>query len=218
MTVDGLIPDEWLMSYAAGALTESEALLLATHVSYHPVLQARLADAEAIGGSLLEEIPPARLSNGALNKVMMRIDSLPDTANDAPPLPSGDSDIPQALRRYLGKTLADLRWRTLGPGLKQCRLASGPGRQRLKLLKAKAGMHIPVHDHGATEFTLVLRGGFRVGTIHFTPGLLEIADDSVTSHQPIIDEGDDCICLVITHARIRLHSWLGRLIQPFVDI
>lgn len=220
MTRPGLIPDEWLMSYAAGALSEQEALLVATHVSYHPWLQSRLADAEAIGGAMLDALEPVAINDGVFDAILARIES---PVADAVPTQAVESvtcdkDIPPVLGKYLGQPMTDLRWRAMGPGMKQCRLADGPGQQRLWLLRARGGTRIPEHDHGGAEFTLVLRGSYHVGDAHFTPGLIEVADTHVTDHQPVIDEGEECICLVVTEAPIRLHSLVGRLVQPFIGL
>lgn len=217
MTPQGMIPDEWLMSYAAGALTGPEALLVATHVSYHPELRDKVASAEAIGGGLLEDLAPSELSDSALDEVLARLDT--EEPVTAPTEPTGfDPDIPTALRRYIGKPLDELQWKMMGPGMQQYRLGEGPNGQKLWLLKARGGTRIPVHDHRGTELTLILRGSYRVGDEHYTPGLLEVATPEVEDHQPLIDEGQDCICLVITDAPIRLHSWIGRLVQPFIGL
>ena len=37
-------------------------------------------------------------------------------------------------------------------------------------------------------------------------------------HQPVVEDGVECICLVALQGQIRLKSWMGRLIQPFVRI
>lgn len=219
MTRQGLIADEWLVSYAAGALTEPESVLVATHVSFHPALQTKLANAEAIGGALLDELAPSAMSDAALESALARLDQH-DAQSSAPSAApaAADVDIPLALRRYLGRPLDALHWGVMGPGMKQCRLADGPDGQKLWLLKAKGGTQIPVHDHRGSEFTLVLRGGYRVDDVHFTPGLLEVATPDVVDHQPLIDAGEECICLVVTDAPLRLHSWLGRLVQPFIGL
>ncbi|TNE64363.1 MAG: transcriptional regulator [Alphaproteobacteria bacterium] len=222
MTAHGHIPDEWLVSYAAGALSDAQALLVATHVDYHPGLKARVAEAEAIGGALLEGVAPKPMKTDAFDDLMARIDMLPDD-EEAPAPPSAaerglDTDIPPVLADYLGRRLDDMNWRLMGPGMRQCRLAKGKDGECLWLLRARGGTVMPMHDHRGTEFTLVLRGSYHVGDQQFTPGLLEIAASDLKDHQPMIDEGEDCICLVITEAPIRIHSLLGRMVQPFIGL
>ena len=43
------------------------------------------------------------------------------------------------------------------------------------------------------------------------------ADPSV-NHQPVADPGEDCICLAVTDAPLRLTGPFGRLLNPFLRI
>ncbi len=219
MTQHGLIPDEWLVSYASGALTDAQSFLVASHLAYHPALRGKVSDAEAVGGALLESLAPAHMSEDAFDNILARLDT---PANDEPSgsaiKPETDLDIPSLLQERLGQPLEELKWRRMGPGMKRHRLASYENGEKLWLLRAKGGTQMPTHDHRGTELTLVLRGSYRVGSQRFTPGQLEIADQDLVDHQPIIDEGEDCICLVITDAPIRLHSTIGRMVQPFIGL
>jgi putative transcriptional regulator len=42
--------------------------------------------------------------------------------------------------------------------------------------------------------------------------------DSQVDHRPVADEDEDCLCLTVTDAPLRLTGWLGRLLSPFVRI
>ena len=216
MSNQGHIPDEWIVSYAAGALGEAHALLVATHVDFHPDLQQKVGQAEEIGGVLLGKGEPIAVNDNMLDAVLQQIDAL-DGDSDDNAVDAAD-DTPQPLHAYLGQSLEDLNWRTMGPGMKQVRLWSGDKGEQLWLLKAKGGTKIPAHDHGGAEMTLVLKGSYHVGEAQFTPGMLEMADIDDTNHHPVIDEGEDCICLVVTEAPIKLHSFVGRLAQPFIGL
>ena len=216
----GLLPDEWLVSYASGALTEAQALVVACHVSYHDELKKRVADAEAIGGVLLEGVVPARLSIGALDSAFKAIEAL-DEDDETPAAAAAavkDPRMPAPLADVLGKGFDELKWGFMGPGMKKLMLRTYENGERLWLLRAKGGTEMPFHDHRGLEFTLVLTGGYKVGDAHYTPGMMEVAGPEVTNHQPIIDEGEDCICLAVTDAPIRLHSMIGRLFQPFIGL
>lgn len=215
MTKHGLLNDEWMLSYAAGALSEAKSLAVATHVAFHPELQEKVADAEAIGGALLDEAEPVRMSAGALEDILLKIEADEDVT--APVAPR-ESALPAPLRDYLGKELDELKWQFMGPGMKKVRLKKYTSGECLWLLRARGGTEMPLHDHRGTEFTLVLRGSYSVGDDRFTPGLMELAGPELKNHSPIIDEGDDCICLVVTDAPIRLHSITGRMFQPFIGL
>ena len=220
MSDAGILADEWLLSYAAGALNEAQALVVATHADCHPDLTDKVMQAEDIGGGLLDTLAPSALDDDALDRVMAALDA--DPRAETPPAPAAPtgraSDLPAPLAQYLGKDLVDLDWRTMGPGMQQVKLWSGPKGEKLWLLKAKGGTAIPAHDHRGSELTLVLRGSYYVGDQHFTPGLVEYADTDIDNHRPVIDEGEDCICLVATEAPIRLHSLVARLVQPFIGL
>lgn len=215
----GLIPDEWLVSYAAGALSEPYALMIAAHAGYQPEVQKKIAEAEEIGGQLLADLPPATMQPDALNTALSLLEDAEDEAAHSPvDKTNTDVDLPECLRAYLGHNLDALQWRFMGPGMKQIKLATGPEGEKLWLLRARGGTKMPMHDHKGTEMTLVLRGGYQVADKHYTPGLLELADTDLHDHQPVIDEGEDCICLVVTDAPIRLHSFIGRMVQPFIGL
>ena len=192
-------------------------LAVASHVAYHDELKAKVADAEAIGGMLLEGLVPERMSEDALERAMKALDN--DADEPEPVAVSAASPhMPPPLASYLGKDLDALKWRFMGPGMKQVKLKTYENGERLWLLRARGGTKMPFHDHRGTEFTLVLTGGYHVGDKHYTPGLIELAGPETTDHQPVIDAGEDCICLVVTDAPIILHSMLGRLVQPFIGL
>jgi len=216
----GLIPDEWLVSYAAGALSDERALLVASHVAYHPGLKARVADAEAVGGALLDGQDASTVNLDSSFDDLMSLIDVPSEAEgqDTQESLTSDADLPISLRSYLDKPLDDLKWRIMGPGMYQHKLAEGPDGEKLWLLRARGGTKMPAHDHKGLEMTLVLRGSYHVGDKCYAPGLLELADSDVTDHRPMIDEGEDCICLVVTDAPIRLHSLVGRMVQPFIGL
>jgi len=214
MTAHGIIPDEWIVSYASGALSEAQALVVASHCHFYPSLQEKIIDAENIGGALMENSEPSEVSNLLFEELMNKIDNLPIEELK----PSNDNGLPTPLANYLDQPLDQLKWRMMGPGLSQVRLWTGPNDERLWLLKAKGGAKVPAHDHNGLEMTLVLKGSYHVGNDCYSSGMLEIADNDTTNHMPMIDHGEDCVCLVVTEAPIKIHSLIGRLVQPFIGL
>lgn len=217
MKPTGLIPDEWILAYAAGNLSEAKATLVATHASFHPSLRERIGTAEAVGGALMDEAGEASLSDGFFDRLMDRIeDAKQDVETESAPV--ADARMPQPLADYLGTDLDNLKWRFMGPGMKQVKLWTGKDGEKLWLLKAKGGTEIPEHGHNGHEFTLVLQGSYSVDGVRYGVGDLEIAEDDIDDHRPMINEGEDCICLVVTEAPIRLKSWVARAFQPFIGL
>lgn len=218
MKPHGLISDDWLVSYAAGSLSDAYALIIASHAHYHPSLRDKINEAENVGGALLSSMDETAVSNTLLADTLAKLDDNIEPINSITPANNTDTDLPGCLREYLGNNLNDLKWRMMGPGMKQVKLATGPNGEKLWLLRARGGTEIPEHDHNGTELTLVLRGSYSVDKERYTPGLIEVAGKDKHDHQPIIDEGEDCICLVVTDAPIRLKSLIARLAQPFIGL
>lgn len=216
--------DEWIMEYAAGTLSEGEAVLVASHLSYRPDAARSMEAAEAIGGSLLENEAGATMAPDALAAVLSRIDEpAPDErpVSSAPPpaLPATTGRVlPGPLREWLGvNDVEDLDWSFMGPGMKKVMLWRGPGDQRVWMLRARPGTEIPVHGHRGTELTLVLKGAFKDPHGRFARGDIEEKNEA-DMHGLTIEEGEECICLALTEGPIRLKSFAARLIQPFIGL
>lgn len=216
--------DEWIMEYAAGTLSEGEAVLVASHLSFLPDSERSLNAAEAIGGSLLENEASAAMAPDALAAVLARIDA---PANDevatlepaVPPAHAAENDVlPAPLRKWLGlKNVDDLEWSFMGPGMKKVMLWRGPGDQRVWMLRARPGTNIPVHGHRGTELTLVLKGAFKDPHGRFARGDIEEKNEA-DMHGLTIEDGEECICLALTEGPIRLKGLAARLIQPFIGL
>lgn len=218
---DRMIPDEWLVAYAAGNLSEAKATLVATHASFHPSLRKKIDFAENVGGAMLEAIEETALSDGFYDRLLGKIATSDNSDVQGSPenTQATNSLMPKPLADYLeGRSFSDLKWRFMGPGMKQVKLWSGEDNEKLWLMKVKGGTEIPEHGHNGHEMTLVLQGSYRVNGHKYGVGDMEIAQDDIDDHRPIIDEGDDCICLVVTEAPIKLKSLVARVMQPFIGL
>ena len=218
MTVRHHLGADLIESYAAGALSEGWGIAVATHLALCPACRRRVAEAEEIGGAVLNAAPGATLDDGAWTAMKTRLrheraSPLPAPAPNAP----ASAVLPRPLRDYVGSDVGGIRWRALGRGASQLRLHTGDRETQVRLLRIPAGKPVPEHSHGGRELTLVLSGAFRDGEAVFGRGDIEDADMSLT-HQPIATEEADCICLAVTDAPLRFTSWIVRLVQPVLGI
>ena len=206
------VSDDRLLAYAAGALSSPEALVVATHLWMRPQAGAFARRLEAVGGRLLEDIPPDPLPADALARVMARAET--DAGAVEPALPLNDMpQLPEPLRRHaLGP------WRWMGPGVR-VRDVLGPrdGACRVILLEIQPGRVMPRHTHGGVELTCVLSGAYATDDERFDRGDLEEADQH-TLHQPRVISDEACLCVAALDGQILLDGWLGRLIQPFIRL
>ena len=154
------------------------------------------------------------MSASALERAMAQLDGAETVAAVAREATGGiERALPEPLSRYrIGP------WRWLGRGVhwRSVDVASSEG-VRVFMLKAEPGKRLPRHKHTGTEWTCVFEGAFRHDLGRFGPGDFDEADETV-EHNPVVEEGIPCICLVALQGNIELQSVLGRLIQPFVRI
>lgn len=213
--------DELLFDYAAGALGEGPALAIAGHVAMCEACQEHVAMLEAVGGALLEGIRGEPVSEGLLAATLAMLDA-PEPAQveaSSERLPSGDP-IPEPLLPYLGRGLANLAWRKVGgiiAAVEEARLPVAAKGIKVALMRLKAGSLMPMHTHRGNEYTLVLAGGFSDSGKEFGPGDF-VASDSTHTHQPVVDDDGDCLCLVVLDAPLRLSGAMGRIFNPFLRI
>lgn len=211
--------DETLMSYAAGSLPAALALVTGCHLQFCSECRQRVAELEALGGGMVDDLAPRALSAGHREAMLQQLDmpsaAVPQrdsaTAWTTPPPSSG---VPRLLRRFLGDSdLEDLAWKTVVPGLQRLALPCEEG--SAFMLRIAAGKKMPVHSHRGNELTLVLQGGYSDVLGQFNAG--DLADlDGSTEHQPIADADQDCICLAALDEPLRFRGWIARAMQPFV--
>jgi len=212
------LSDELLMDYAAGACSEPVSLLVATHLALCPDCRARASGFEAVGGALLDDLPETAVAAGSLDALMARLDEPEAPIQAKVPAPTGDPArmLPQPLRDYVGGDLSTLNWRRATRGVERADIAiPGDDGYAAQVLRIRPGCAVPQHSHRGDEYVMVLTGGYTDESGDFERGDVQIADPDV-EHKPVAMEGEDCICLAVMDAPVRLTGPIGRLFNPFV--
>jgi putative transcriptional regulator len=201
-----------LAAFAAGTLDEARALVIATHLSDCRQCRDAVRTFESVGGALLDAAVPADMSAGALDRAMAKLGQPGAVAAVRRDLAEVER-LPAPLSHY-----AMGPWRWLGRGI-EWRAVDVPSGDavRVFMLKAKPGTKLPKHRHTGTEWTCVFQGAFRHQLGRYGAGDFDEADESV-EHDPMVEEGETCICLVALQGSIKLQGFFGRLLQPLVRI
>jgi putative transcriptional regulator len=208
--------DELLVAYGAGSLDEAASLLVATHLALCPRCRAEVGRVEALGGAVIETLPPSDLGADALASILARLDQLPEPIMPRRPT-AALSGLPSPLRDYLPTTSMDaLPWKRLAAGIEQAILLQARG-IRARLLRIGAGIVVPEHGHGGMELTMVLQGGFADLGRGYARGDVAMADQQVV-HSPMADGGETCLCLAVTDGPLKLTGLVGMLVNPFLDL
>lgn len=211
------LSDAILMAYSAGTLPEAFNLMVASHVSLCDECRARIESFDAVGGAVLENtaMDEVALSDDAFAATMALIAGGVVEA-EQPAKAKRDSIFPAPLQDYVGGDLADVKWRSVGMGVKQAILPTSKDASA-RLLFIPAGAAMPDHGHKGLEMTMVLQGAFIDEGERFARGDVEVADSDL-DHTPVADVGEDCICLAVTDGALQFKSLLPKIAQPFLRI
>jgi putative transcriptional regulator len=171
---------------------------------------------EEVGGAVMESLPPAAMSTGAFKKLEARLTGLarPAAAEAAhSSSETGIQGLPRFVRRYRFGS-----WRWVAPSVHVRPIALPyDSDTRVFLLRSGPGTRLLEHTHTGLEMTCVLSGAFQQEGALFGPGDFDFGDDTM-DHRPLVESGQDCICLVAMQGELQLKGLLGRIVQPFVRL
>ena len=208
-------PDEALLAaYAGGTLDLGQHVAVATHLTACPHCREWVRSMERVGGALLADLQPAALSQHALVRVLDRLDE----PGPAPAYARREgSEAPAQLPRFV-KTYQFGGWRMVAPGVRlRPILLPESSPTRVFLLRSASGTKMLAHAHAGVEMTCVLSGAFSQEDGRYGPGDFDFGDEAI-HHQPQVEDGAECLCLVAMQGELRLSGLLGRLVQPFVRL
>lgn len=204
---------ETLLAYAAGTLRAGHALVVSAHLQGCIECQHASARLEAIGGALLEDLPPDTLPADAFTQALAALEHKADESNPrhAPPLPAPkrfptNFPMPQALH---GTRVG--RWIWVGRGVYYSRLhLPWAPQEHVMLIRVAANRPVISHSHGGREFTQILQGSYHDETGYYQQG--DMAEEThETKHQPCAGE-QGCLSLAALENGLRL-PWLKGLIN-----
>jgi putative transcriptional regulator len=202
--------DALLASYAAGAVSRPLRVLVASHLALSPDNRPYVGALEALAAGSMAAEP---VMNGVAERGR-RLAAIFADAHDAPAPARGDDLVPDPLAAYLDRPFADLKWRSVLPGLKEVKLEDRDGCEA-SLLWIKAGRAMPAHTHPGIEATLVLKGAFSDVHGHYERGDIAVADSDV-DHKPIAGHDGDCICFAVSEGPVTLTGPVARLFNKLI--
>lgn len=208
--------DEILAAFAAGTLDHGQHIAIATHLACCPRCRSFTRSMEQVGGAVLTALAPAAMSDRALAAVEARLNEpvRPVAAESAYMLPESEvAGLPGFVRRY---RFGNWKWIAPSVHLRPIILPCDSD-TRVFLLKSGPGTKMLEHTHTGIEMTCILSGAFRQGDDYYGPGDFDLGDRTV-DHQPLVEPGSDCVCLVAMQGDLMLNGLIGRIMQPFVKL
>ncbi len=223
MKITHHLDDATLMSFAAGTLGEALSVVVASHLDWCPSCRRRAHQLDVLGAVVMQSIDGEEMSCSE-EAVFARADNITELPRARRrPAPADENSnataLPLPLEKLGVRSLDDVQWTWLGPGVRSCRLplSNQDAGGDLRLLRIGAGRKMPEHGHGGTELTLVLNGAYEDKFGRFGRG--DVADvDEDAEHQPIVTNTGECICLVASEHPAKFNGILGRILQPIVGM
>lgn len=203
-----------LAEFAASSLPAAQSVVVSAHLESCALCRQRLAQLEAVGGVMLEDMTPVDVDASVFDNVLLRLDEAQDdrAANDA-----NASPLSWSVKQVRKGNLDQLQWKKVTRSLRIADLGDIDGAAEFSLYHIAEGGRIPQHNHSGTEMTLVLQGGFsdESGSYHAGDFITREAGDI---HAPTALPGGDCICLAVLESPLRFTRWHHRWLSPLLQL
>ncbi len=211
-------PINFLTDYAAGALPTAQAACVYAHAVCCEPCRRIVGQLQDIGSALFNQLAPIPVSDKVLDCVLVRLDDPAPlryrdnraAANECPPLPG-------LLARIMNGDFSELAWKRITKSLSVSCLKVGDIAHEFALYRITAGGQIPEHNHGGSEMTLVLQGGFSDDSGVYHPGDF-LYRQGLDTHAPLAIDGEGCICLTVLDAPLRFTRLRHRWMNPFLQL
>ncbi|MGB5326441.1 MAG: ChrR family anti-sigma-E factor [Pseudomonadales bacterium] len=235
-------PDiNWLVDFSSGSMPLANALCVSAHLEYCGRCRQRVAELNALGGSLMKNgagstagpvvAAEEPVSASILDAVFSAIDACENQTGEVPvaaaqtPAPRAVKDssgatggkLPSCLDKLLPQGIDKLNWQKLGSGLKVARLGAGDEKCEVALHRLSAGGGVANHDHRGEEVTVVLQGSFSDRRGLYLPGDFIVMGQG-DQHRPIASKDMDCLCLASVEAPICFTGPFARMLNPFLRV
>lgn len=212
--INALTSEQVLTDFALGKLSPAKHVLVRCQREMSLEVTSQVAFQEQIAAAFMDDMQDVSLSPNFLENVLAALPDAEDKAQMVDP-----DDLPPSLRNILGQTLQDMEWKNMVPGVAIHDIMGSRkyDTERLYLMRVGAGMKMPEHSHTGEEWTLILTGSYSIEDEQFTPGDLHIVNEDRT-HQPKIDDDEECVCLVMTQGPLKMKGILPKLVQPIVGV
>lgn len=216
-----------LIEYAAGNLASALSMCVAAHIELCPQCANRVHQLNSLGGSLLSSSKTARVNSRSFEQLMQRINATTKSEQAKTPAqsrlelleqaetPPPASHLPKVVRKLIHPD-RPLKWKRVSPALKEAIITTGQSQFEVCFHKIKRGGKVAEHDHGGTEVTLVLEGSFSDADGTYSIGdYIEKQPGEV--HRPMATQNEDCLCLSVSEAPVKVTGWMGKLVNPFIS-
>lgn len=221
-------PDENLLTeYASGSLATAVSLIVCAHLQACPHCRQRVEHLNKLGAAILNQSIAEAVQPETFEQLMLRIrnqhaeDALASKISTPDALHS--SYLSDPLFKHLPKVIAkilprdgELKWQRVSKGLKSARLVTGQKQYEVAFQRITSGNKVVEHDHRGLEVTLVLCGSFSDEDGVYNEGDFLVRTPGEI-HRPTATQNQDCLCISVVEAPVKVTGLFGKLINPFLS-
>lgn len=221
-------PDKNLLTeFAAGTLERAPAIAVKTHLHYCRQCTQEIKQLEQVGAALfansVNEQSVSEQSKGDAHDVsftdlMSKIDAIelpPTEKTHNHKLSSKYDMLPELVKTMMANN--PIKWQRATTNLRSASLVAGQDEYAVSLQKIRAGGCVPEHEHRGDEITVVLKGSFSDEDSMYQEGDF-LAKGAGDKHRPMASSNQDCLCLSVEQAPVKLTGMFSRLFNPFINI
>jgi len=221
--------DNLLTEYASGGLAIALGVSVCAHLQLCVQCRQRVEQLNKLGAAILSQSQAEAVAQSTFETVIARIEKEQQVVSEqvhvsAPkklalhPAYQHDpmlANLPKVIAKLLPSN-GKLAWQRSSPALKTARLIAGQREYEVAFQRINSGGKVVEHDHNGMEITLVLHGSFSDEDGVYTAGDFLVRNPGEI-HRPTATQNQDCLCLSVIEAPVKITGMLGKLINPFLS-
>ena len=215
--------DNLLTEYASGSAATALGIVICAHLQTCPQCRQRVEQLNRLGAAILKQSVAEPVQQETFEQLMTRIRNQATPVGEAKvtgePAPFYVNDpmmkrLPKVIAKLLPRD-GKLKWQSAGGSLKTARLKTGQQDYEVCFQKISSGGKVFEHGHRGLEITLVLQGSFSDEDGIYSEGDFLVRTPGEV-HRPTATQNEDCLCISVVEAPVKLTGLFGKFINPFL--
>jgi putative transcriptional regulator len=222
--------DNMLTEYASGSLATALGLIVCAHLQACPHCRKRVEHLNKLGAAILNQSVAEAVQPESFEQLMARIRSNSETAasdkiskpqqkpQELHPTYANDpllKHVPKIIAKLLPRD-GKLKWERVSGALKTAHLKTGQQDYEVAFQRISSGGKVVEHDHRGLEVTMVLCGSFSDEDGVYNQGDFLVRNPGEI-HRPTATQNQDCLCISVVEAPVKVTGLFGKLINPFLS-
>jgi putative transcriptional regulator len=219
--------DNLLTEYSSGSLANAVGVIVCAHLQTCPHCRKRVEQLNKLGAAILNQSVAEAVQPASFDQLMVRIRSQNSetSAGDKKsksehlhPVYANDPlliHLPKVIAKLLPRD-GKLKWERVSGSLKTARLKTGQSQYEVAFQRISSGGKVVEHDHRGLELTMVLCGSFSDEDGVYNQGDFLVRNPGEV-HRPTATQNQDCLCISVVEAPVKVTGLFGKLINPFLS-